>query len=343
MLCNTDHTLAYHLSLPEVNKVSFASLPMPHVTLVIQQQMAGFGGSQMPEGDAVRFYTLNHLMSELRKRVSHVEPLDKEHQQLAESYHRVVTYCGVRLFMYLVLICTRETRHVHNKSEVAQASGNQFHPECGRVLMGLNGGSHGAVQYLFGHPPQCSLGEYAQHLSFAFYKGHYSGGYGGKKWGVVADALKRYALGEFSMEMLLDVGFTLAHNGGPIFNKGMLYGHYNRTDLYTVLDVQRAGQMPEFVLSVHASGNLVEGNLKGAVGRLNRAWGAPFKAQVDWPAVQAAGAVQNYVKEQHDVEGAAPKVGPAVGPDEFLVHPKMGNNAALIVKKIKVPRKKEAA
>ena len=48
--------------------------------------------------------------------------------------------------------------------------------------------------------------------------------------------------GTTSMEMLVDTGYTLAHNGGPIFNKGMMYTHYD-SHFLTILDLQRAGQM----------------------------------------------------------------------------------------------------
>ena len=62
--------------------------------------------------------------------------------------------------------------------------------------------------------------------------GCWSGGYGGPKWGAVAETLRKMVYGEISPEMFSDTGFTLAHNDGPIFNKGMLYHHQNNSVLY---------------------------------------------------------------------------------------------------------------
>jgi hypothetical protein len=40
------------------------------------------------------------------------------------------------------------------------------------------------------------------------------------KWGNIADTLRHLVTGELSPEMFCDLGFALAHNNGPIFNKG---------------------------------------------------------------------------------------------------------------------------
>ena len=58
-------------------------------------------------------------------------------------------------------------------------------------------------------------------MRWQFYNSKWNGGYGGKKWGIVTDCLVRFVFGEFYAEMMLDTVWTLSHNNGPIFNKGI--------------------------------------------------------------------------------------------------------------------------
>src|SRR5208283_4005185 len=105
------------------------------------------------------------------------------------------------------------------------------------------------------------IGTFCKGLAWQFYKCKWAGGYGGKKWGVVTDCLARFVTGEFSAEMMLDTVWTLAHNGGPIFNKGQFYACYGHT-LYRILDVQRSGQIPEAVLFDHAVKGFADADLQ---------------------------------------------------------------------------------
>ncbi len=70
--------------------------------------------------------------------------------------------------------------------------------------------------------------------------------YGGPKWGEVADCLRSYVTGQTSAEALLDTAFTLAHNNGPVFNKGYIYKHHTNR-LIQILDIQAKGQIPQWV------------------------------------------------------------------------------------------------
>ena len=85
-------------------------------------------------------------------------------------------------------------------------------------------------------------------METVFYKGGFGSSFGGPAWGEVAKTLRMFVGGEISLVLMADVGFALAHNNGPIFNKGRLYTGYH--DTFTlILDVQRAGQIPHLVES----------------------------------------------------------------------------------------------
>jgi hypothetical protein len=91
--------------------------------------------------------------------------------------------------------------------------------------------------------------------------------------------------------MFVDISWALAHNGGPIFNKGMFFSHPSNPDLYKVLDVQRAGLMPGFVLQYGSPKGHDQELTDLANWICNRFEDAPT---VDWDAVQKAGAVGGY-------------------------------------------------
>jgi len=99
-----------------------------------------------------------------------------------------------------------------------------------------------------------------------------------------------------SAELMLDTGYTLAHNNGPIFNKQVLYHPHDTTELKKILDVQRAGMIPQMVHS-GASKFVSLAHRKfheKALALLGEEFGGP----VNWFTVENLGAVQSYTAEK---------------------------------------------
>ena len=247
-----------------------------------------------PERDAILFYMLNHAMSLIRKRVHVYEPLGV-YLPLVETYHAELAVRASRMFYYLLLICTRESRH--DKSDKSGSKYGALKAKYPKEIIDFHASIHGqsslgAAAKLQASPPLVKLGPYVEFLSDVFYQGSYNGGFGGKAWGKVADLLRDFVLGKVTAEMMLDTSFTLCHNNGPIFNKGMLYDSYTN-EIYKILDVQRSGQIPQYV-----NGN----NHHPLVTKLWKACeailGAEFTGYVDWFLVEELGAVKTYPQEK---------------------------------------------
>jgi hypothetical protein len=102
--------------------------------------------------------------------------------------------------------------------------------------------------------------------------------------------------GRISAEMFLDTGFTLCHNGGPIFNKGMLYHHANKAELERILDVQRAGQIPQLVASKGTK--FVTAPLSAYQSKMRELLGGEFDGYVDWFLVESLGSLGKYPTEK---------------------------------------------
>lgn len=285
-----------------------------------------------PERDAVVFYMMNHAVSLVRQKVHPYEALSPKHLEIVEAYHHELALKSARMFYYMLLICTRESRH--DKSSYDDAHWIEFRNKYGLELLkfhkSIKGvGSGGAVSALREAPPNMTLGNYTAFLSEVFYKGKYSGGYGGKAWGKVADVLRDFVAGKITAEMMMDTAFTLCHNNGPIFNKGMLFEPYSE-EIYKILDVQRSGQIPQMV----ANGETKWAKDPWVSGRYQQcksAIGEEFVGHVDWFLVEELGAMKSYPSQK---EAQVKKFG---YPSKF----KAKLEAEKVKKEIAVEKKKE--
>jgi len=119
------------------------------------------------------------------------------------------------------------------------------------------------------------------------------------------------------LEMFVDTVWTLAHNNGPIFNKGMLYTGYSG-HLYTILDVQAAGQIPQLVSDCIKSVYTIDGvtlNIRDYLLHYGEIFGiARPDFYTDWHTVEALGSKKKYSSYkpiQHKKYGVPPHMAEA--------------------------------
>jgi hypothetical protein len=302
------NTLSYFLSAPQLQQIKLADIPIKELGAG-QKAYRGTCGHASPDEEAIRFYTLNHLASVVKSKFTLNEPLPAWAVQIMQRYMVEVTAQSQRAFFYLLAICTREARHMYS-NKVADAFFVQAEKEYGTPFMNfcknLPGGEEEAMKAVENNPPDCTAGQYIAGLSYIFYKGKWASSFGGAKWGNVTDCLLHAVQGKTSMEMMIDTCYTLAHNGGPIFNKGMMYGHY--TGQFTrILDIQRSGQMPELALDKDKYGILIVPEMAQLVKLAQTEVPDQFGTYVDWYKVQSMGAVGNYLSEQKQQDKKHPK------------------------------------
>jgi hypothetical protein len=295
-------TLAFHMARPFTTQRDMRHVATPLVAAKIRQFMDHDGAAgTLPESEALWFYALNHGMAEVMKAKAPYEPLG-DLQPFVQGYHARMGPKAVRALYYLVLICARESRHVkvHPGSTLAQSITKKHGQEAWLFNDAIRSkGSSGAYQHFLAHPPAITIGAFVESLRDIFYEGSFSGGYGGPAWGAVADCLCRFVRGEYSAEMMLDTNWTLAHNNGPIFNKGMMYASYGGL-LQKILDVQRAGQVNELLLTKDSPvvTKFCPAELSDAAAWIKARFPGSVGAYVDWYAVQALGAIGNYQSDQ---------------------------------------------
>lgn len=294
-------TLAYHLGRPLFQKIDLNFVDLSTTVGSLDTIKEDYGSDCNADHEALKFYLLNHAMSELRMKFSLEEDLGP-YNEIAELYVDMMSKQFIRAFSYLMLICTRESRHVYK--DILPTHKEKWGTPLNAFLSYIHGsGSSQAAHAIVANPPKVSLGDYTAHMVWTFYKGKFSGGYGGKAWGKVADCLNDYVHGKLSPEMMLDIVWTLCHNNGPIFNKGMLYSGYSG-DLKAILDVQRAGMIPNLINDDSEGRKYLNQSLASFLPLLQKvqSFFPDFgKAPVDWHWVKAAGAlhgVSSFIQQQ---------------------------------------------
>jgi hypothetical protein len=302
------NTLLYQLKgRPLTMKRDLSKVPISSVASAIREFANVYKApNTKPETEAIMFYLANHAMKELAFRFDMEEPLPDWAVHIADEYHRCSAKIAARAFYYMLLITAREARHNGSKhsSDWKQKVKSQFGE--GPMMALLHYPDHNdvnAVTDVFDkYASTAPLGDVCRSIVFTHYEGSFHGGYGGPKWGNVSDCMTAFATGQSTAEVMLDTVWTLVHNGGPIFNKGMLYGCYDGDALQQVLDVQRAGMMPRLVLAPTGNGlvsaeKFVNDGAKKFAQAVAEKLGdsSDFRSEpVDWKQVKALGAVGSY-------------------------------------------------
>ncbi|HEY0819766.1 MAG TPA: hypothetical protein VGD46_13365 [Rhizobacter sp.] len=262
--------------------------------------------SAVPEHEAFWFYLRNHAMAVLERQYDAAEPLSDAHAALLREYHAKVSESALRMYFYLIQICGRESRHAGSTDKLYA----EF-PELVSFHQSYKGTNQQKVlSAIFEKTPNITLGRLTKFLCASFYKCSYGGGYGGKKWGQIADVLDQFVWGKITAEMMLDTAWTLSHNNGPIFNKGMWYSMYSGAAIAELLDVQRAGMIPQYINDVaagqaqgYAAAKFVTPEMIAYV-KTMQAFTTEFNGSVDWAQLKALGALGSYA----DKVKAKPKV-----------------------------------
>lgn len=301
-------TLAYFKAQPLFTAKPQGEVNVKQVALMVGGYLIGCGVKR-PEVAALNFYAGNALWAELLKRFAPDEPMPQWAVNMAKWYVSTASEAAQRLIYYLLLIITREARHVYGS--INPQVETKFGVGFLQFLMKLKSinDSMAAKDVFLHEAPNMRMADYAKAISFIFHEGSFGGSFGGQPWANIADVFGALIDGSFSPEMVTDVSWALAHNTGPIFNKGMTYTHFNKSKLLQILDVQRSGQIPEYL----TSGNEVDSfsdelitaiyEIKVAMDNMPSAFGK----EVDWDKVHKAGAVGNYQSKLKPVVILNPK------------------------------------
>lgn len=257
------------------------------------------GDFASPDSEAVRFYALHQLVAILGVKFTPSEKLPSEFADILMAYEKELENQNSRMSWYTFLITTREFRHLGSSSSHFAGHTDVYSGEFVEFFPHIADSSSDATinEWVKKLPPD-DLEHYCRCLVHGFTKGAWGHGFGGKPWGMIARTLAEYIGGNTSAEMFIDTAYTLAHNNGPMFNKGMLYGMYNSTYFKKILDVQRGGQICEGLLSGEVQKmcpTLVGGDVLTEWTKKVRNTFGGIGDHIDWADVQKKGALGDHM------------------------------------------------
>lgn len=281
-------TIAFHKNeRPGTMARDLSQVPLAVVGKTSQKHFDS-SGQKSPETEALEFYLMQHAMGEIEAKFEPDEPLG-DSLKLVERFHDVLNSAGARLFHYIMITTTRESRHLTNSQEGDLIS--KHGQECADFTNKVKSGSQNA---LFNYSGNLRLGKYLDYLCDVYNELIWSSSYGGKPWGMVTEAIRSMVNGTISIEMMLDIGYALEHNACSVFNKGFQFTHFDAFQLYTILDCQRAGQIPNLIKSGKPFCTHVQNKHETDLAKMEEVFDTDYDKWVNWDVVEALGAVQNY-------------------------------------------------
>jgi hypothetical protein len=281
----------------------FSNKPMSLIVGDTQKRYE-VGQKISPDAAALEFYFYAHWHNHVSATYHKHQPLDAW-TSYSEKYVDMGSALANRMFHYLMLICTRETRHGSYVDSKKTTMSNKFGDKSWEYFTQYQKTSKPqACDSLFNiakHWPDVTIGTYTTWMEWMFRRGKFSPGYGGKAWAEIAEILRKFVHGEVSAEIMIDLAFNSAHNNGPIFNKGMLFDAYSHHFVH-LLDVQRAGQIPNLIQEYVTHGKIwfdAQHSVASLPEHLiddSDLLGPHIETKhVDWYQVQALGAVKNHM------------------------------------------------
>ena len=249
-----------------------------------------------PDTEALRFYALNQIVALMATKFTANEALPAWGERAVELYCQELDKQHSRLFWYTFLVVSREWRHLKNLATVSAVKSQPYTPEM-KILHSVisDSNSEGSLNKWLANVPDVSLSTYCRLLTHGFNTGSWGGGYGGKPWGHISQTLWNYIDGKISGEVFIDTAYTLAHNNGPMFNKGMLYQQYS-SDFKVILDVQRSGQVCESIWSGEFVSTSSITDIRDLIGVCKSE--LSIGDYVDWYKVEALGSLQTYPQKK---------------------------------------------
>lgn len=284
---------------------SIASTPMSVVSKQLVAYMKTVGPAVRPEEQALRFYMLEHAAGIVRALYAAHDTLPDGVVTVLDMYNKSSLQMAARAYYYLLLICWREMRYCGSgtKDAVFQLAGQHAGADPVAMQKLLNQCSEGdalTCAKRWDKVNDITLGQLTKALIYAYRKGKWGSAYGGPKWANVTACLDSFVWGTTSAAMMLDTVWTLAHNTAPIFNKAV--GLYSGQDNYTlleILDVQRAGMIPQYIKTAKMrkyKGADYAFGLKHDVELIGTRIGGVFAENCDvhWPTVTLLGGKGGY-------------------------------------------------
>lgn len=245
---------------------------------------------------AVKFYMLNHAVSLLNQSFTPDAELPKAHHELYNTYHKEAGAIGARMFHDILYMLTVMASFTHPDAYHFEWIETDFGPKTRAFAEAVAGNKTSntwwtpefstnkeVLSKAIAESDGVTLAQAVGALTYIVDVRQRELSYG-PLWRDVGKMLLQFIHGIKSLESTIDTSFTYCHCNGSFFEKGHFFQAVGNS-LFEVLDVQRAGLIPQFV---NEGKNTLA---RGADAKRIHAMSAPlfpevFKAPMKWSDVK---------------------------------------------------------
>lgn len=247
------NTVAQYLVNPTQTPVNLQGVRLQTLKQPLSQLYAN---TQNTEQSLLNFYFYNHAFHLIISRYNMYDRLPDELAAICERNQTVSSQIGTRMF-FQVLMATH--CHLFGVTSAQPNYQDFFVSAYGQEMWDFflsSPNSYNFKKWLAAFP-SVSLDEFFASTLMTF---TCSGSSAAKAWADIARLSLDYVRGDISLESMTDQAFSICHNGGSILNKGHLFSVCTN-QMYSLLDVQDSGQIPQWILS-HLNQSCVDAQLK---------------------------------------------------------------------------------
>lgn len=216
-------------------------------------------GSRNIGETAVNFYLLNHAISLVNQSFPPEQELPPEYQAIYSFYHKEGGAIGVRMFHDILYMLTTMTSYTHPEPHHFEWIEEDFGSATREFIesivntqgktntwwTGAYSSNEPMLKKAKMESGSITLAQGIGALTYILDVRQRELSYAGL-WRDVGKMMLQFIHGVKSLESTIDNSFTFCHCNGSFFEKGYLFQAVGNT-LFEVLDVQRAGLIPQFV------------------------------------------------------------------------------------------------
>lgn len=269
-------TLKDYRSIFLFNTESYCDLKLKDVSDYIKKNRK-YLKLKSPEDTALDFYLLNHVIYNLNNNYSENQELPENIKNLMSHYVERNLDILINSFLYLLCVCMKESRYIiidssfaSNEKDDQPCDKNGYFDikefkgfkkewsDCLDFTLFLSSKNeeesyHGNDALLLDNIPKTTVKNYFEFLNWLFSKkclwkgGFKERSYGGEAWANIAETPLSFLNGDITGETLIDTMWTLSHNSDIIFNKSIIFSHYEST-LIDILNAQSLGLIPDLII-----------------------------------------------------------------------------------------------
>ena len=200
--------------------------------------------------EALRFYFMDHCFHLIKNENKDIAQVSPEMADLIDLYFKELSKTSQRVFTYIICASLYEAGRMPAQSqkfwEFIEA---QYGKKIFEALNNSKDHSYGSLKekeiLAINEPIQ----KFLSAIMSCFTSGKWWFGAGGKAWSDITRCARDVTEGHYSLQEMTDLAFSLCHDRGCMFDRGIIYqvGYIGDTNIYHVLDIQASGQTPQWI------------------------------------------------------------------------------------------------